>query len=41
MRCLGCVEPGYSYKDVERRQATQERRAEEAAAAEAMDDSGS
>jgi hypothetical protein len=44
MRCLGCVEPGYSYKDVERRQITQERRAEEAAAAaaaEAGDDSGS
>jgi len=37
MRCLGCREPGYSYKDVERRRITQERRAEEAAA---MDDEG-
>ena len=46
MRCLGCVEPGYSYNDVERRRTTQERRAEEAAEAAAMaeaegDDSGS
>ena len=44
MRCLGCVEPGYSYKDVERRQITQERRAEkaaaEAAAAEVGEDPG-
>lgn len=37
MRCLGCREPGYSYKDVERRRITQERRAEEAAA---MDEEG-
>ncbi|MEM6773840.1 MAG: hypothetical protein AAF640_03270 [Pseudomonadota bacterium] len=43
MRCLGCIEPGYSYKDVERRRATKERRAqkraeEAAAAAEADQD---
>ncbi len=41
VRCLGCIEPGYSYKDVERRQATKERRAhrkaEEEAAAQAAE----
>ncbi|MEM6301242.1 MAG: hypothetical protein AAF749_05835, partial [Pseudomonadota bacterium] len=32
MRCLGCREPGYSYKDVERRKARKE--ADEKKAAE-------
>ena len=29
MRCLGCREPGYSYKDVERREERREARAAE------------
>ena len=33
VRCLGCVQPGYSYKDSERRRMAKERKAEEAAAA--------
>lgn len=33
VRCLGCIEPGYSYKDVERRKLRREQRAEEAAQA--------
>jgi hypothetical protein len=37
MRCLGCIQPGYSYKDVERRQSRREERAAEAAAAEQME----
>lgn len=32
VRCLGCLQPGYSYKDVERRQERREAREEEAAA---------
>ena len=28
MRCLGCLEPGYSYKDVERRRARDAEKAE-------------
>lgn len=34
VRCLGCLEPGYSYKDVERRRLSRETKAAEAAAAE-------
>jgi hypothetical protein len=34
VRCLGCIQPGYSYKDVERRQ---ERRAEREAEQSGMD----
>jgi hypothetical protein len=33
VRCLGCIEPGYSYKDVERRKLRREQRAAEAAQA--------
>jgi len=33
VRCLGCLEPGYSYKDVERRRLRREEKAEAAAAA--------
>ena len=32
VRCLGCRESGYSYKDVERRKAAKEKKAAEAAA---------
>jgi len=35
VRCLGCIEPGYSYKDVERRKLRREQRAAEAAMADA------
>ena len=38
IRCLGCIEPGYSYKDIERRKVRREQRAEEAALAEEMAD---
>jgi hypothetical protein len=31
MRCLGCIQPGYSFKDVERRQTRRAERAAEAA----------
>jgi hypothetical protein len=34
VRCLGCLEPGYSYKDAERRRLARERKAAEAAASE-------
>jgi hypothetical protein len=34
MRCLGCIEPGYSRKDLERRRSRQQENAEAAAAAE-------
>lgn len=40
VRCLGCIEPGYSYKDVERRQERRMQRAEEAAMAEDMPEGG-
>lgn len=32
VRCLGCIEPGYSYKDVERRKLRREQKAAEQAA---------
>lgn len=35
VRCLGCIEPGYSYKDVERRKLRREQKAAEAAEAAA------
>lgn len=38
VRCLGCIEPGYSYKDVERRKIRREQRAAEAAEGADMPD---
>jgi len=38
MRCLGCRQPGYTGKDIERNRENKEREAEEVAAAEAAQD---
>lgn len=38
VRCLGCIEPGYSYKDVERRRVRREQRAGEVAGGGEMSD---
>lgn len=38
VRCLGCIEPGYSYKDVERRKLRREQRAAQSAQGAEMAD---
>jgi hypothetical protein len=36
MRCLGCTQPGYSYRDIDKNNARKERRAREQAEAQTM-----
>ncbi|MEH6580697.1 MAG: hypothetical protein V7754_02085 [Halioglobus sp.] len=39
VRCLGCTEPGYSYRDIDKNNARKERKAREQSEAQAMAES--